>query len=167
MTQIIILMAALFLMIEPCQSWSIEPVKNPYQVRFGTLELTSDIKRRYVFKYGSMEEAFDLTDIVARSGRDFPGLPNLKEIGFRTEGGEVYKYGNLSKQLYLEKFIKDNPGGNNKPKSWIFSGLLDEDLEIRLEGQTPVCRVDIQNGGGIITLWENLPNQPVVPQKAK
>lgn len=137
-----------------------EPLPSPYKVRFGTLEINDDAKRRYVFRSGESEEVFDLSSesILRSSATKFPGLPDLNEIGFRTQSGKFFKYGNLAKEVFVMKFVQEH--AEEIGEALIFKGLLDEDLEIKLKGKTLVCRVDMRVNDDLIrVLWKNLPEK--------
>lgn len=139
-----------------------DPVKSPYEVRFGTMEVKSD--GLYVFRWESQEEIFDSSAVLSGKGIKFPGLPDLMEIGFRAKSGKIFEYGEQPKIAVVERFMREHP--NEEGDTLIFRGRLDENLELKIKGKTPVCRVDVRFTDHDITLWKNLPVPPDVPGKA-
>lgn len=134
-----------------------EPRHTSFRVRIGTLVVNDDFKRRYVFQWDESEEVFDLsTETILRSaGVKFPGLSDLELVGFRAKSGELFKYGKISIYDLVKKIELEHP--NVGLEALVFQGELEEDLELKLKGKTPVCRVDLRIEGKDVTLWKNLP----------
>ena len=145
-----------------------DSTKRPYTVRFGTLEHHHDRERNYVFRWEGGEQVFDtsLNAFLLASGVEFPGLPDLKLVGFKTARGKTVKFGVLSPDRMERRFSNEHPG--ETIESLVFEGFLKEDLVVRVSGSTPVCRVDLaDDGGGVTVLWKNLSEsiQPVPASK--
>ena len=166
MPKVTFLVLSLSFLFGVCNAPSADPVKNPYRVRFGTLEVTDDVDRRYIFRSGSEEEVFSVNfmKIVGGAGDVTLGLPDLIEVGFKLDSGEIIKYPKLDRDLMLEKYFKEHPDA--VVESLIFDGYLDEDLEVKGKGLTPVCRVEIEEGGSTINLWKNMPSERALPTKS-
>ena len=142
---------------------AVDPSIQSFDVTLGTLELNADIKRRFVFRVGEEEREVFNFDILSSSGIQFPGLPDLKEIGVRCTSGKVYQYGNLTKNTFAERFMKEHP--DEVGESLIFEGATGQLLEIKLKGRTPVYRIDLKVQGREVTLWSNAPETPVSQSK--
>lgn len=124
-----------------------------FKVQHGTLERNSDIKRRFVFRVGEKErEVFDLS-ILDKSGTQFPGLPDLREIGFRCKSGKLFEYGKVSKNTFVEQFAKSHP--DEELKALVFEGVTGQKIKIEIKGRTSVFRIDIKLDDRNITLWSN------------
>lgn len=138
--------------------------EHPYQVRFGSLEISAEGARRYVFRWEQQEEVFEvsLEAILKASGSKTPGLPNLQEVGFRVASGKIYKYGNLAPDVFVRKFAAELSG--EIADALVFKGLLEEDLILKLQGPTRVCRVDVVSDGVKRVLWKNIPEEPIKPK---
>lgn len=136
-----------------------EPVKSPFLVRFGTIEVNPDATRRYVFRSEGAEEVFDvsLKTFMGSSGFRMIGLPDLKEIGFKTTSGKVFKYGDTPPDVFLRDFLAKHP--KETLDAMLFDGYLDGVLELKLNESTPVCRVDIKESSGHTVLWKNMPQK--------
>lgn len=136
-----------------------EPVKSPYLVRFGTIEVNPEAARRYVFRSEGVEEVYDvsLKTFMSRGGFSKIGLPDLKEIGFKTASGKVFKYGDTPPDVFVRDFAAKHP--DETLEVLMFDGYLDGVLELKLNGATPVCRVDINENSGRTVLWKNMPRQ--------
>lgn len=152
------LAVALNIMV-PLHGWAEEPLKSPYQIRFGTLEVNADRSKNYIFRWDGHEEVFDTSvrALLSRGGMEFPGLPDLKEAGVKTASGKVFKYKGPP-DVFFRSFMEKHPG--EVITALVFEGYLDQDLELKLSGRTAVCRVDIPEGNGkTTTLWRNMPGQ--------
>lgn len=136
---------------------------SPYKIRIGTLQLTSDVKGSFVFSHGSKKEIFDPSGTTSNLLEKAPSfLPGLSEVGFNTGDGKFIQYTDpVSRDAFLTRWVKDHPGV--KIESFVFSGLLAEELKVKTTGPTPVCRVDLGRKG---ILWKNLPPE-VVPDLSK
>jgi hypothetical protein len=129
---------------------SIEP-DDLYQVRFGTLEKGAG---RFVFRSDGHEEVFS-TNELANSSSSFAGPPNLQEIGFKTERGDIVLYESKGQYAAIMSYLKKFPSA--KIVSLLMKGELREPLELKVQGRTPVCRIDLVTGTGRVTLWKNMP----------
>jgi hypothetical protein len=137
-----------------------------FDVRLGTLEINADPKRRYVFRVDGVEkDVFDEFDILAASGERFPGLPNLRMVGIRCKSGNIFEHGKEPRGVLTERFRK----GEEVAEALIFVGATGERLEVKVEGRTPVYRVDLRIEGGlgaqILVLWRNVPPVPAAKSK--
>jgi hypothetical protein len=95
---------------------------------------------------------------LSGGGVEFPGLPDLKERGVKSASGKVFKYDGLPPDVFFRRFMEKHPG--ETITALVFEGYLDQDVELKLSGRTPVCRVDIaEDNGKTTTLWRNMPTQ--------
>ena len=125
-----------------------------YQIRTGTLEIDG---RTYIFRSGATVQKFDW---LLDSGVPEPGLSGprgLREVGFRTKAGELYLYGKERKDDVILRMKKEKP--NVRIESTVFEGKGGHRVEIKLEGRTPVYRMDITIAGFPVILWSNIPDE--------
>lgn len=136
-----------------------------FNVRIGTLEYNAKASRKYVFRWDNHEQVFDLSlqGLGYASGKNAPGLTDLKDFGFKTKSGLICEFGEFSLEQAVENFVKLHP--NEEASALLFVGVTGEVLELKLQGSTPVCRIDLKIKGNSIALWKNLPESPVVRQR--
>lgn len=128
---------------------------DSFEITQGTLEITSDLKRLYIFRSEGKEEAYDCTmegqlksDLLKNMGSI-----DLEEIGFCSSSGAEFTYERQNKTSSLEKFKKDHP--TEKIEFYVFKGVTGKKLEIKVSEETSVYRVQLVISGKNITLWSN------------
>jgi len=122
-----------------------------YQIRSGTLEING---WSYIFRSGPTVETFNwlLNSGVTEPGR--PGPRGLREIGFRTKSGDLHEYLRETKDQVVKRVMEKRP--EEKIVSLIFEGKSGHRVEIKLEGRTPVYRVDLRIADVPVILWSNV-----------
>lgn len=143
---------------DTCRAFSKDSDVESYRCRVGFFVIKGE---KYIFRSGKDEEVFDvsLLGVAASEGtelyRGWPGPRGLVEIGFRTSGGAFYKYGAGSKGAAFQRFQKEKPG--EAIECLIFDGEGGHRVEIKIKGQTSICRIDIRLSKGWLILWSNIP----------
>ena len=139
------------------------PLRNivkGFNVRNGTLECQLQNDRlKCVFRWDEKEETYEQP--VNATGNEvgylLPVLTDLKEVGVKLTSGKVYDYHN-NRMSYAEKpvehYLKGHPG--EFVSAFRLEGKSGEILEIKKDGLTPICRIDLLLYGEKMALWKNL-----------
>ena len=126
---------------------------DSYVIRNGTLEPNPGPGLGYIFRSKNEKEIFDISP-HSNTSRGIPGLFDLVEVGFKLSNGAKYFYKNESVEALKKRAIAENPGA--KGDAFLFRGIGGAIIEIKLNGKTPVIRVDIKSGNSEVTLWSNI-----------
>ena len=123
-----------------------------YVIKIGTLEPAARPQYGYYFVSGDEKQFFD-TGPNAVSARALTGIYDLSRAGFRLDNGKEYlQHGEREGELNA-RAVRENPGA--KVFAIIFHGEGGSIVEIKVEGKTPVCRIDLRIGDKDVTLWAN------------
>jgi hypothetical protein len=136
-----------------------------FLIRSGSLTPIAPPGRGYVFRSDSgEEEVFDMSGkaFLQSSNVSLPGIPGLREVGFKLDAGAEYLYRTLG-SLTATWQVAESEHPNSKMVALIFEGEAGSRLEVALEGPTAVFRTDLKFNGLTITLWSN--RKPIVPVK--
>lgn len=129
-----------------------------FSARIGTLEVKG---ANYIFEANGKREVLKPTEPLSGflPENRLPGayeLPSgLREIGIRTEKGEVITYGDYgvqTKSEFARKWIRDS-AYHDGLKALVFESLEGKRVEILTKGKTPVFRLDLVTDGCVQTFW--------------
>jgi hypothetical protein len=137
-------------------------------IRAGTLARLVSPKVGFVFQPGvGAEEVFEDTGILS-TNEGPPRLsliPDLPWVGFKLDNGVEYHFkteSGFQNELELaQRANKEHPG--HKITALLFTNLANRQMEILIEGKTPVYRLDMKIRGRDITIW--IPKKVSEPSK--
>lgn len=127
-----------------------------FTVKAGTLEITPEVERRYIFRYNGKEEVFDcrmeaIFDALARN----KAVVELKFVGIIASDGNEYFSINENEFNFLTKFKVNHP--KLSVNEYIFKGLTDQRVMLLANGRTPIYRVEFMIDSRLVVLWSNIP----------